>query len=113
MLSIMAIGCLTALIRPSFRPFVFGFTAFGSVAVLIFAAWGYLSPASLVQTLSIVMRYVVENTRKVQQVIPRDWLASLIATSWQSLFAIVGGLLSRRFEIVIRRRQSVAIQAVS
>ena len=105
MANILAVGFLISYRRPGSRTFLLGFEAFGAVALAFYVALAIFSPDSQYS-------YIRPLINPMERIIGRDrpfvfipivcFVAVVILVLPQVAFAVLGGLLSRKFTITIR-----------
>src|SRR5262249_23268318 len=104
----LAVGMLIGQRRPASRPFLLGFEVFGAMALALFIALAGCCPRE------VVMPYLVPFMARMEAIIGpgRDLVllpfqcfpVLLLLGGPQVGFALVGGLLSRKFKISISPR---------
>jgi hypothetical protein len=107
MTNVLAVGMLIGQRRPARRPFLLGFEAFGVTALVLFIALAICFPRE------VVIPYFAPLVAPVERFIgpgrpfyiPIGGLVvAVVLVGPQMVFALVGGLLSRRFKVTITRR---------
>jgi hypothetical protein len=112
MANVLAVGILIARQRPGSRPFLLGFEAFGAMALALFitaavASLPFDEYMLIVYYLAPVLRLIQKSIRQDQPLVfvPIVLFAYVVMLGWpQVVFALIGGLLSRRFKVTITRR---------
>jgi hypothetical protein len=112
MANVLAVGILIARQRPGSRPFLLGFEAFGAMALALFitaavASLPFDEYMLIVYYLAPVLRLIQKSIRQDQPLVfvPIVLFAYVVMLGWpQVVFALIGGLLSRRFKVTISRR---------
>jgi len=107
MANALAVGLVTARPRRGCRPFLVGFLAFGAIAVAAYAAavtWF----DDQIKTLCIpVLRYLVRTIglgQPLTLLLAQDVAVVVMLVLPQFVFALMGGLVSRRYRISIITR---------
>jgi hypothetical protein len=108
MANVLAVGMLIGQRRPGSRPFLLGFEAFGAMALALFIvlATGFPREVVLPYLAPFVapLKWIIGPDRPFVE-IPIGCFAFVVLLGWpQVAFALVGGLLSRRFKITITPR---------
>ena len=106
MANVLAVGLLIGQRRPGNRSFLVGFVPFGAMALALYVAMATSFPREMVITcmtpLSEYLGRIIGQDRPVL-FIPAQTLALVtVLVLPQLVFALIGGLLSRRFMITIR-----------
>jgi hypothetical protein len=116
--NVLVVGILIGQQRPSSRPFLLGFETFGAIALVLFVAFftlaiffpdGGYGPINsyLVPVIQPIEKIIGQNRPFV--LIPIACFAYVFMLCWpQMAFALVGGLLSRRYRITITKRSAPA-----
>jgi hypothetical protein len=112
MANVLAVGILIARQRPGSRPFLLGFEAFGAMALALFitaavASLPFDEYMVIAYYLAPVLRLIQKSIRQDQPLVfvPIVLFAYVVMLGWpQVVFALIGGLLSRRFKVTITRR---------
>jgi hypothetical protein len=109
MANALVVATLVARQHPASRPFLLGFGAFGAMALALFATLASLDQADvrigyyLAPVLGPMDKVVGQQRPFVY--IPLAGSIVMVMLAWpQVAFALIGGLLSRRFKITITRR---------
>jgi hypothetical protein len=106
MANILAVGILVGQQRPGSRPFLLGFEAFGAMAVALFVALVIFLPYDAYDPIRSSLALWIEPMEKVIGwdrpflFVPIACFGIVVMLGWpQVAFALLGGLLSRRFKI--------------
>jgi hypothetical protein len=109
MANVLVVGLLAARDRPTSRPYLLGFEAFGATALsffilLVTTCQGHDGPIfSSIEFMGDTLRKIIGQDHPF--FIPVAWfLVVVMLTLPQLAFALIGGFLSRRFRIIIVRR---------
>jgi hypothetical protein len=110
MANALAVGILIGQQRPGSRPFLIGFEAFGVMAMALFVAFASTAPVgygpinSYLALLILPMDKIISPDRPLVY-FPIACFVIVVMLAWpQVAFALLGGFLSRRYEITISRR---------
>jgi hypothetical protein len=108
MANVLAVGILIARRRPGSRPFLLGFEVFGAMMLCLYVALAICFPDE------VVVPYLKPFIDPIERIIgwnhplvlmPIGYSVALVLLSGpQVVFAMVGGLLSRRFKVTITAR---------
>jgi hypothetical protein len=109
MASVLAVGLLFGLGRPDRRPFVFGFTLFGAMA-LVFSVilTVFFREATVVACVTLFLEplwRIIGPDRSVVWIPVAYSIGVGVLTLPQVAFALLGGFLSRRFTVTITARR--------
>jgi hypothetical protein len=108
MANVLVVGLLIAQRRPGSRPFLMGFEAFGAMALAFFIVLATFFPREVVlpyltPVLAPIGRFIGPGRPIV--VIPIGALVgAVMLVGPQVVFALVGGVLSRRFKVTVTPR---------
>jgi hypothetical protein len=108
MANVLAVGMLIGQRRPGSRHFLLGFEVFGAMALALFIALASGFPREVVlpylAPFVSPLRWIIGPDRPFVE-IPIGCFVVVVLLGWlQVAFALVGGLLSRRFKITITPR---------
>jgi hypothetical protein len=103
MMNVLVICMLIGRRRPENRPFLFGFEAFGVLALAIYVAlWSFLPDEALrpyIELFIVPLERLIGRGRPLV-FIPITCFVGVVILGWpQVAFALIGGSLSRRFKI--------------
>ena len=104
MVNVLAVGMLIGQRRPESRPFLLGFEAFGAMALALYVVLASSFPGKVIESYlgpacDPVMKAIGPRPLVL---IPVLWSVGMVMlSSPQVVFALVGGLLSRRFRITV------------
>jgi hypothetical protein len=108
MASVLAVSFLTARQHPANRPFLLGFEAFGIMALSLYVALATFFRGETVLSYLWIFRALFENAIGTSQPFVLIWVwLSIVAVVLglpQLAFALLGGILSRRYRVTITRR---------
>jgi hypothetical protein len=113
MANMLAIGQLMRLRRHESSPFLLGFQAFGAIALVLFVVGAIFFTEELVMSyLALFLRHIVKfiGQRPPEVLIPILFSGAIIMLGLPQLaFALLGGFLSRRYQITITKRPPSAL----
>jgi hypothetical protein len=106
MVSILAVGLLICWRHPGSRPFLLGFEAFGTSAMVFYVVMAISTGDELLEPyLDLLLEPLMET-------VGRNWPSAYMPTAFslaavmlalpQVAFALIGGFLSRKFMITVR-----------
>jgi hypothetical protein len=108
MASVLAVGLLFGLRRPDRRPYLFGFTLFGAMALVFSVILNvFFREATLVPYVSLFLEPlwpIIGLARSVVWISAAYSIAVGVLTLPQVAFALIGGFLLRRYGVTITRR---------
>jgi hypothetical protein len=108
MANVLAVGMLIGLRRPGSRPFLLGFEAFGAMALGLYVVLAsFFRPEVVYPYLTLFLapiEKIVGLERPLFRILMVCTVAVVMLGAPQVTFAMVGGLLSRRFKVTITRR---------
>jgi hypothetical protein len=107
MANVLTVGILIGQQRPGIRPFLLGFEAFGAMALALYVAVASYFFNEVVNPYLVLFLDPIANIIGQDQMlkIPTLCAYAVILLGWPQLaFALIGGLLSRRFNGTITRR---------
>ena len=108
MASVLAIGLLAGRKRPEWRPFVLGFTVFGTAALAVYVIQAVFFHDAIVEPyLRLLIGPLVQLIGREQLLIyiPVAYTFAVVLLGWpQVAFALLGGFLSRKYKVTIVRR---------
>jgi hypothetical protein len=106
MANVLAVSLIIGQRRPGNRPFLLGFVPFGAMALALYVAVGTAFPREIVKSCMIPVNdylvRVIEPHRPLLFIPAQTFAYVLILGLPQVVFALIGGLLSRKFMITFR-----------
>ena len=108
MANVLTVGLLIGQRRPGSRPFLLGFEAFGVMALALYVALVSFSPQTVVnpylKPLLQPITITIGQNRPVVLIATLGFVGVVMLSLPQLTFALMGGLLSRRYRITITKR---------
>ncbi len=113
MANLLAVGIMVGIRQPQARPFLWGFATFGGLALAFFGVLAYFYTDEVIRPFLVwffeldVVETAIHSFRRDARNLIQYFIGTLLLGLPQLAFALIGGLLSRKFGIAKRLRQNL------